>query len=95
MYVGDLEPDADNPLDQPEEGNRVGQLGAESGRLRAGGDLAVVELGAQRSASLAAEGDLIGEWSHRNYASQSVVHAGVSLSGGGASVVTRYRVIRV
>jgi hypothetical protein len=51
-------------------------------------------LRAQRSAGLAAESDLICAWLHWNYASQSVVCSGVSVSGGGACVVTWYRVIR-
>jgi hypothetical protein len=58
VHVDDFKPEADDPLYKPGEGSLIGQLGAEGGRLRARGDLAVVELCAQRSAGLAAEGDL-------------------------------------
>ena len=73
VHVDNLKPKADDPLDKPGEGSLVGQLGAQGGGVRACGDLAVVELCAQRSARLAAEGELIREWSHRDYASHLVV----------------------
>jgi len=76
MYIDHDKPQADDPLYQPGEGSLVRQLGAEDGRVRACGHLAVVELCAQRSARLAAESDLICMWSHWDYASQSVVDAG-------------------
>jgi hypothetical protein len=82
VHVDDFKPEADDPLYKPGEGSLVGQLGAECGRLRACGDLAVVELRAQRSAGLASETDLTCEWTHLDYASQSVVYGGVSVSGG-------------
>jgi hypothetical protein len=82
VHVDDFKPEADDPLYKPGEGSLVGQLSAERRRLRACGDLAVVELRAQRSAGLAAETDLICEWTHLDYASQSVVYGGVSVSGG-------------
>jgi hypothetical protein len=75
MHVDHDKPQADDPLYEPGEGSLVGQLGAEGGRVRARGDLAVVQLCAQRSARLAAESDLICVWSHWD-ASQSVVDAG-------------------
>ena len=59
VQINDFQPEADDPLDQPGQGSLVGQFSAENGRLRARGDLAVVELGAQRPAGLAAESDLI------------------------------------
>jgi hypothetical protein len=59
MHVDDFETEADDPLYKLGEGSLVGQLGVEGGRLRACGDLAVVELCAQRSACLAAESDLV------------------------------------
>jgi hypothetical protein len=93
VHVDDFKPKADDPLNKPGEGSLIGQLGAEGGRLRACPDLAVVELRAQRSAGLAAESDLICAWLHWNYASQSVVYGAVSVPGGGACVVTWYRVI--
>jgi hypothetical protein len=82
VHVEDLKTEADDPLDQPGQGRLIGQLGAECGRLRARDDLAVVELRTQRSASRAAETDLIREWSHWDYASPSMVNDGVSVSGG-------------
>jgi hypothetical protein len=59
VHIDDFKAEADDSLYKPGEGSLVGQLGAECGRLRACGDLAVVELRAQRSAGLAAESDLI------------------------------------
>jgi len=59
VHIDDLKTEADDPLYKPGEGSLVGQLRAERGRIRARGDLAVVELRAQRSAGLAAESDLI------------------------------------
>jgi hypothetical protein len=71
-YVDDFKPEAGDPLHKPAEGSLVGQFGAKGGPVRAGSDLAVVELRAQRTVCLAAETDLICEWSH-GYASQLVV----------------------
>jgi hypothetical protein len=76
MHIDHDKSQSDDSLYQPGEGSLVRQLGAEDGRVRARGDLAVVELRAQRSARLAAESDLICVWSHWDYASQSVVDAG-------------------
>jgi hypothetical protein len=59
VHIDYFKTEADDPLYKPGEGSLVGQLGAEGGRIRACGDLAVVELRAQRSAGLAAESDLI------------------------------------
>jgi hypothetical protein len=59
-----LKPKAGDPLHQPEEGSRVGQFGTEGGRIRACGDVAVVELCAQRFAGPAGEGHFIRIWSH-------------------------------
>jgi hypothetical protein len=59
VHIDDFKAEADDPLYKPGEGSLVGQLRAERGRTRAHGDLAVVELRAQRSAGLAAESDLI------------------------------------
>jgi hypothetical protein len=44
VHVNDFKPKADDPLNKPGESSLVGQLGVERGRLRAGDDLAVVEL---------------------------------------------------
>ena len=82
VHLDDFKPEADDPFYQPGEGSLVGQLGAKGGRRRACHDLAVVELRAQRSAGRAAETDLICEWTHLDYASQSVVYGGVSVPGG-------------
>ena len=82
VHVDDFKPEADDPLYKPGEGSLVGQLGAKGGRLRVYGHLAVVELRAQRSAGRAAETDLIGEWTHLDYASQSMIYGDVSVSGG-------------
>jgi hypothetical protein len=73
MHIDDFKTEADDPLYKLGEGSLVGQLCAESGRIRACGDLAIVELRAQRSAGLAAESDLIHRRSHWDYASQLVV----------------------
>ena len=94
MHIDHDKSQADDSLYQPGEGSLVRQLGAEDGRVRACGDLAVVELCAQRSARLAAESDFICVWSHWDYASQSVVDAGLRVPGGAACIVTRCRVIR-
>jgi hypothetical protein len=59
VHIDYFKTEADDPLYKPGKGSLVGQLGAEGGRIRACGDLAVVELRAQRSAGLAAESDLI------------------------------------
>lgn len=59
MHIEDNKPEADDPLYKPGEGSLVGQFGADGGRIRACGDVAVVELCAQRPARLAAESDLI------------------------------------
>ena len=53
MNINDHQPEADDPLYEPREGGLVGQLGAEGGCVQACGDIAVVELCAQRSARLA------------------------------------------
>ena len=44
VHSDDFKTEADDPLYKSGEGSLVGQLGAEGGRLRACGDLAVVEL---------------------------------------------------
>jgi hypothetical protein len=64
VKVDDFKPKAGDPLHQPGEGSRVGQLGTEGGRIRACGDVAVVELCAQRFVGPAGEGYLIRIWSH-------------------------------
>lgn len=64
VKVDDFKPKAGDLLHQPGEGGRVGQLGTEGGRVRACGDVAVVELCAQRFAGPAGESDLIRVWSH-------------------------------
>jgi len=43
VHVDDLEPEAGDPQDQSGQGCLVRQLGAEGGRARTDGDLAVVE----------------------------------------------------
>ena len=64
MHVDNLQTQADHPLYKPGERSLVAQLGAEGSGVRARDDLAVVELCAQCPARLAAEGDLVCEWSH-------------------------------
>jgi hypothetical protein len=59
MHVDDFKTEPDDPLYKLGESSLVGQLGAEGGRLQGCGDLAVVELCAQRSACRAAESDLV------------------------------------
>jgi hypothetical protein len=59
VKVDDFKPKAGDPLHQPGESSRVGQLGTEGGRIRACGDVAVVELCAQRFVGPAGEGYLI------------------------------------
>ena len=73
VHIDYFKTEADDPLYKPGEGSLVGQLGAEGGRIRACGDLAVVELCAQRSAGLAAESDLI----------HTVIALGLCLAIGG------------
>src|SRR5262249_26437446 len=55
QHADDFEPKAGDPLDEPGERGLVGHLGAQGGRVRARGDLAVVELRAQRAVCLAGE----------------------------------------
>jgi hypothetical protein len=64
VKVNDFRPKAGDPLHEPGEGSRVGQLGTEGGGIRACGDVAVVELCAQRFAGLAGDGYLIRIWLH-------------------------------
>ncbi len=58
-YAGNFKPEADDPLDQSGQRCLILQLAAKSCRVRAYGDLAVVEFRAGRGARLAAEGDLV------------------------------------
>jgi hypothetical protein len=83
VKVDNFKPKAGDPLHQPGEGSWVGQVGTEGSRVRACGDVAVVELCSQRFVGLAGEGDLIRVWSHGDYASESVVDAAASVPGGG------------
>src|SRR5271167_4653762 len=76
QHVDDFKPKSGDPLHEPGEGSHVGQLGAEGSRVRAGGDLAVVELCAQRSVGLADKGDLVCAWWHWDCSSQLVVDTG-------------------
>ena len=71
--MSDLKPKPGDPLHQPGQGSRVGQLGAKRGGVPACGDRAVVELCAQRSVCPASESDLICVLSHWDIASQLVV----------------------
>jgi hypothetical protein len=64
MHVGDFEPQASDPLNEPGKGRLIGQLCAEGCRSPAYGDVAVVEFRAQGSARLARESDLICLRSH-------------------------------
>jgi hypothetical protein len=82
VHLDDDEPEADDPLYESGEGSLICQVGVERGRIWPRCELAFVELCAQRSACLAAESDLICEWSHWDYASQSVVDAGRRVPGG-------------
>jgi hypothetical protein len=59
VQVEDFKPEAIDPEHQPNEGCLVAQFGAKGGRTLAQDDLAVIELGAQRPACPADEGDLI------------------------------------
>ena len=68
VHVDNFEPQAGDPLHQPDEGRRIREFGAEGGRALANGDLAVVEFRAKHRTGLASERDLIRlEW-HRRYA---------------------------
>ena len=55
MQVGHFKPEAGDTEHESGEGCLIGQLGAESSRARARGDLAVVEFRAQCRARLARE----------------------------------------
>ncbi len=76
QYVDGFKPKPDEPLPKSAEGGLVGQFGAEGGRVRAGGDHAVVEVCAQRSVCLASESDLVYVRPHWDYASQFVADSG-------------------
>ena len=58
-HVRNFKPQADDALDEPGQRCLIGQLAAQGGRVRAHGDLAVVEFRAGRGAGLAPEGDLV------------------------------------
>jgi hypothetical protein len=45
MQVHDVEPEARDPLHETAQGDLIGQIGAHGRRVRADGDLAVVEFG--------------------------------------------------
>ena len=95
MHLDYFKTEADDPLYKPGEGSLVGQLGAEGGRIRACGDLAVVELRAQRSAAwplkvISYVGDRTGTMP-RNWWLTLVIR----VPDGGVRVVTRSRVIRM
>jgi len=60
----DFKSKAGDPLDKPGKGSVVGQLGAEGSGIGARGDLAVVELCAERSVCPAGKSDLVGAWWH-------------------------------
>jgi hypothetical protein len=93
--VDDFKPKAGDPLHEPGEGSHVGQFGAKGGRVRAGGDLAVVELCAQRSVCLADESGLICAWWHWITPHSWWLTLAASVPGGRVRVVTRFRVIGV
>jgi hypothetical protein len=58
-YAGYFQPEVDDPLNQPGHRALIGQLGTQSGRVRADGDRAVVEFGAYSGAGLAGDSDLV------------------------------------
>ena len=59
MHVDQLEAEAGDPLHEAGKGPLIGQLSIKGCRIRAYGDLAVIEFRAQRRAGLARESDLI------------------------------------
>lgn len=64
VHVGDFEPEAGDPLNEPGEGRLIRQVSAEGCHSPAYGYVAVVELRTQGSARLARESDLICLCSH-------------------------------
>ncbi len=65
MQVNHFKSQSDDPLDYSPEGSLVWHVCAKGRRARAQGDLAVVELCAQRRAGLTGESDLVRVWSHQ------------------------------
>ena len=94
MHLGDLETEADDPLDEPGQRAVIWQLGAKGCRAGPQGDIAVVEFCFHRGARLAREGDLIG--SHQGYPlSAWWFRCVVSVPGAWDRVLTLQRVIRL
>ena len=65
MQVNHFKSQSDDPLDYSPEGSLIWHVCAQGRRARAYGDLAVVELRAQRRTGLTCESDLVRVWSHR------------------------------
>ena len=59
QHAGNFQPQADDPLDEPGQRGLIWQLAAKSRRVRAHGDLAIIELRAGRGARLTCEDDLV------------------------------------
>jgi hypothetical protein len=54
-----VKPETCDPLHETAQGDLIGQIGTQRRRVRADGDLAVVEFRAQRRTHPAGEGDLV------------------------------------
>jgi hypothetical protein len=54
-----VKPETGDPLHETAQGDLIGQVGTQGRRVRADGDLAVVEFRAQRPARAAGERDLV------------------------------------
>jgi hypothetical protein len=66
VHVHYLQPEAGDPLHQPQESSLIGQFGPKGCRARAYDDLAIVEFRAQCGARLSRESDLVRLWSHQS-----------------------------
>ena len=66
MHVHYFQPEAGDPLHQPEESSLIGHFGPEGGGARAYGDLAIVEFGEQCRSGLPGERDLVRLRLHQN-----------------------------
>jgi hypothetical protein len=72
MHVHYLEPEAGDPLHQPEKSGLIGQLGAKGCRARTYCDLAIVKFRAQCGARLSRKSDLVRLRLHQNEFPESV-----------------------
>jgi hypothetical protein len=63
-----VEPETCDPLHETDQGDLIGQVGAQGRRVPTDGDLTVIEFRAQRRAHPAGESDLICLWWHHDRA---------------------------